>query len=179
MPGCSTRPGACAPPCVAIAKTVSRHRAHVTIQKGAQSVNAGSVMDLLSLAAVQGTELVLSATGDEADRALADPLPGATTRLHQDLEQSIAKHIETFALQKAMDEIWKAVEQTNAFVAAKQPWKTTGDERAATLATAVDAIASIGHALVPFLPDTSARIVQALNGKTRDVLFPKDLAAHE
>ena len=58
-------------PCVAIVKTVSRHQANVTIQKGAQSVNAGSVMDLLLLAATQGTELVLTATGAEAEEALA------------------------------------------------------------------------------------------------------------
>lgn len=57
-------------PCVAIVKTVSQHRAHVTIQKGTQSVDAASVMDLLSLAATQGTELVLSATGAEAAQAL-------------------------------------------------------------------------------------------------------------
>jgi phosphocarrier protein HPr len=42
----------------------------MTIQKGAQSVNAGSVMDLLTLAATQGTELVLTATGPEAVEAL-------------------------------------------------------------------------------------------------------------
>ena len=57
-------------PCVAIVKTVSRHQANVTIQKGTQSVNAGSVIDLLSLAATQGTELVLSASGAEAEEAL-------------------------------------------------------------------------------------------------------------
>ncbi len=57
-------------PCVAIVKTVSRHQAHVTIQKGTQSVDAASVMDLLSLAATQGTELVLTATGAEAERTL-------------------------------------------------------------------------------------------------------------
>jgi phosphocarrier protein HPr len=57
-------------PCVAIVKAVGRHRARVTIQKGTQSVNAGSVMDLLSLAATAGTELVLSATGIDAEKAL-------------------------------------------------------------------------------------------------------------
>jgi phosphocarrier protein HPr len=49
---------------------VSRHQANVTVRKGTQSVDAGSVMDLLSLAATQGTELVLSATGAEAEEAL-------------------------------------------------------------------------------------------------------------
>ena len=57
-------------PCSAIASTVGRHQAKVMIQNGPQSANAGSVMDLLSLAATQGTELVLSATGSEAEEAL-------------------------------------------------------------------------------------------------------------
>lgn len=58
-------------PCVAIVKTVSKHRAKVTVQKGTQFVDARSVIDLLSLAAPQGTELVLSATGADAEEALA------------------------------------------------------------------------------------------------------------
>ncbi len=57
-------------PCSAIASTVGRHQAKVTIQNGTQSANAGSVMDLLLLAATQGTELVLFATGTEAEEAL-------------------------------------------------------------------------------------------------------------
>ncbi len=57
-------------PCVAIVKTVSKHQAQVTIHKGSQSVDAGSILDLLSLGATQGTELVLAATGDEAEEAL-------------------------------------------------------------------------------------------------------------
>ena len=42
----------------------------MTIQNGTQFANAGSVMDLLLLAATQGTKLVLSATGPEAEEAL-------------------------------------------------------------------------------------------------------------
>ena len=57
-------------PCSAIASTVGRHQAKVTIQNGTQSANAESVMDLLLLAATQGTELVLFATGPEAEEAL-------------------------------------------------------------------------------------------------------------
>jgi phosphotransferase system HPr (HPr) family protein len=50
--------------------TVGRHLAKVTIQKGSQLADAASILDLLMLAASQGTELVLSATGPEADDAL-------------------------------------------------------------------------------------------------------------
>ena len=57
-------------PCSAIVNTVSRHLAKVMIQKGSQVADAASILDLLSLAATQGTELVLSATGAEAEEAL-------------------------------------------------------------------------------------------------------------
>ncbi len=42
----------------------------VTVQKDGQSVDATSILNLLSLAAPSGTELVLSATGAKADEAL-------------------------------------------------------------------------------------------------------------
>jgi phosphocarrier protein HPr len=57
-------------PCSAIVSTVGKHRANVTVQRGNQSVSAASILELLSLAASPGTELVLSATGAEAQEAL-------------------------------------------------------------------------------------------------------------
>ena len=43
-----------------------------------------------------------------------DSLPEPPQRLHNGLDERIATHVEQFALQKAMDEIWKAIEETNA-----------------------------------------------------------------
>jgi phosphotransferase system HPr (HPr) family protein len=57
-------------PCSAIVTAVGRHLAKVRIQKGSQFADAASILDLLSLAATQGTELVLTATGPEAEEAL-------------------------------------------------------------------------------------------------------------
>ena len=57
-------------PCSAIVDAVNRHRAKVIVQYGDQSVNAASIFDLLSLGAEAGTELVLSATGAEAEEAV-------------------------------------------------------------------------------------------------------------
>jgi phosphotransferase system HPr (HPr) family protein len=42
----------------------------VVVHKGNRSTNAASIFGLLSLAASSGTELVLSATGAEAEEAL-------------------------------------------------------------------------------------------------------------
>ena len=57
-------------PCSAIVNTVGRHRAKVLVQKGAQSIDAASIFGLLSLAATHGTELVLTATGADAQDAV-------------------------------------------------------------------------------------------------------------
>jgi phosphocarrier protein HPr len=57
-------------PCSVIVRTVSRYRAMVTVYKGSQAVDAGSMFELLSLAATHGTELVLSASGPDAWEAL-------------------------------------------------------------------------------------------------------------
>jgi phosphocarrier protein HPr len=57
-------------PCSAIVTTANRHRAKVTVHKGGHTVSADSIFGLLSLAATWGTELILSATGPDAEEAL-------------------------------------------------------------------------------------------------------------
>lgn len=56
--------------CSAIVTAVGKYRANVTIRRGSQTLDAASILDLLLLAASQGTELVLSASGSEAEEAL-------------------------------------------------------------------------------------------------------------
>ena len=75
----TNRDGLHARPSLAIVNTVGRYQANVTVQKGSQAGDASSVLDMMSLAATQGTELVLSATGPDAvevletlDRLFAD-----------------------------------------------------------------------------------------------------------
>ena len=57
-------------PCSAIVDTVGKHQAKVIVQKGSQSTSAASILGLISLEAIPGTELVLSATGAEAQEAV-------------------------------------------------------------------------------------------------------------
>jgi phosphocarrier protein HPr len=56
--------------CSAIVSAVGSHRAEVVVERGSEAASAGSILELLSLAADAGTELVLSATGVEAQAAL-------------------------------------------------------------------------------------------------------------
>jgi phosphotransferase system HPr (HPr) family protein len=57
-------------PCLVIVKTVQKYDAQVTIRRGNQIVDAASILDLLSLGATQGTELVLSAKGRQAEEVI-------------------------------------------------------------------------------------------------------------
>lgn len=57
-------------PCLAIVNTVKRHNAEVTVHKNGQTANGSSILELMSLAAPQGTQLVLSARGQNAQEAL-------------------------------------------------------------------------------------------------------------
>jgi len=57
-------------PCVAIASTVRRFQSKVRISCGAQEADAGDVLQLLSLGAGQGSELVLTAMGADAEEVL-------------------------------------------------------------------------------------------------------------
>lgn len=64
------RAGLHARPCLAIANTVRRFNAKVEICRGREKVNAGDVLQLMTLGAPQGTELTISASGPEAEPAL-------------------------------------------------------------------------------------------------------------
>jgi len=56
--------------CLAVVNALRRHQARVTIRTSCQVEDAASIMGLMSLAASQGTELILSATGPTAKEAL-------------------------------------------------------------------------------------------------------------
>ena len=68
----TNRDGLHARPSLAIVQTVGKYDAHVTVHKGSQCANASSALDLLSLGAAQGTELVLTATGPDSQQVLAE-----------------------------------------------------------------------------------------------------------
>jgi len=55
---------------VVLVKTVRKYDAQVTIRRGNQIVDAASILDLLSLGATQGTELLLSAKGRQAEEVI-------------------------------------------------------------------------------------------------------------
>jgi len=57
-------------PAAMFVKVANRHRSEIWVEKDGESVNGKSIMGLMMLAAGQGTELLISAEGEDADRAL-------------------------------------------------------------------------------------------------------------
>lgn len=57
-------------PCSLIAKLARRVQCEITISNGRQTADAKNVLDIIALAAVQGTELELITSGDDAQDAL-------------------------------------------------------------------------------------------------------------
>lgn len=55
-----------------LVQLAGRYRAEVFIERNEMRVNGKSIMSVLSLAACKGTEVVVSAEGDDAEQAVAD-----------------------------------------------------------------------------------------------------------
>jgi phosphocarrier protein HPr len=58
-------------PCSAIVNTVGKCQSHVEISNQRHTANARSMLDLLLLAATQGSQLLLAAEGPDADQAIS------------------------------------------------------------------------------------------------------------
>ena len=57
-------------PAMQLVDIANRFKANLQIAKGSQLVDAKSIMQVMTLAATQGTRLTLSATGPDANQAL-------------------------------------------------------------------------------------------------------------
>ena len=57
-------------PSLAVVQAVRRFRSKVEVRTPRQSVDAGDILQLLGLGATQGTELLLSATGPDAEEVV-------------------------------------------------------------------------------------------------------------
>jgi len=93
------------------------------------------------------------------------------------LSLEVAKHIDEFAVDRALDAIWRAVTATNAYVNQTEPWvlakKGKTRDLADVLSELYGTLSCIGHALIPFLPSTARRLLSAVSSSSSEQLFPK------
>src|ERR1700738_5683009 len=59
-------------PAAMFVRAANKHRAEIWVEKDGEQVNGKSIMGLMMLAAGQGTKLVLSAEGADADKAVLE-----------------------------------------------------------------------------------------------------------
>jgi methionyl-tRNA synthetase len=99
------------------------------------------------------------------------------SRLAAGLAAEVASHIEEFAFHRALDGIWRVITATNAYVNQTEPWilakKGNREALADVLGELYGTLGCIGQALIPFLPDTAHRLIDAVYSSSPIQLFPK------
>ena len=78
------RLGLHARPSAMFVKTASRFRAEIWVEKDGERVNGKSIMGLMMLAAGQGSKLLISCEGADADKALAEIEAVITRKFDED-----------------------------------------------------------------------------------------------
>ncbi len=84
---------------------------------------------------------------------------------------TINSFLTAFEFQKALNHIWAEVASLDVFIQQEKPWETKDKE---TINQMVSNLAHIAHSLKIFMPQTSEKILQAINeNKITKPLFPR------
>lgn len=59
-------------PAALFVQIASKYNSNITIQKGEERVNGKSIMGILTLGAQHGTQLIIEADGEDAEKALKE-----------------------------------------------------------------------------------------------------------
>ncbi|MEX2010572.1 MAG: methionine--tRNA ligase [Parcubacteria group bacterium] len=98
-------------------------------------------------------------------------LPGPVDTGDQSMHSELNDALEGFEIQRAMNHIWKEIGELDREIQEKKPWETKDKE---TIRSLVEKLAHIGHSLLPFMPETSAKILKAIRAnKLESSLFPR------
>ncbi len=84
--------------------------------------------------------------------------------------------IEKLELGKALEHIWKIIDEDNKFIGEKKPWELVKNNQAEfekVMQKLLDDLSLISELLVPFMPDTAAKIKTALETKKVEPLFQR------
>ena len=100
-----------------------------------------------------------------------------SSALAEGLDTEVARHIEEFALHRALESIWRVIANTNAYINRTEPWALArqgkDEELEDVLSELYATLSCIGRALLPFLPETAERLLNALSSSAPIQLFPK------
>jgi len=97
---------------------------------------------------------------------------------NQELSISIEKEIDGLEFDKALEKIWEKIYEANKYVDESRPWEIKDDPEklSSVINNLLNSIRSIGEALIPFMPETSEKILKIFDGEKiikAEPLFPK------
>lgn len=87
--------------------------------------------------------------------------------------RKISKLMDECELSKALEEIWKAVRETNRYINETEPWKLSGKPLADVIYNLLERIRIIAILVSPFLPSTSERMFAQLGIKPQNLKHAK------
>jgi methionyl-tRNA synthetase len=90
------------------------------------------------------------------------------------LREALVAAFDRFDITGALEEIWQLVRRLNQYVEQSAPWQLAKDDARADELTAVlyhlaDGLTAVAVAVSPFLPESAARILEALGQSTDDL----------
>lgn len=93
-------------------------------------------------------------------------------------DENYSSAIANYDLKKAMDYIWKKIQNADEKIQETQPFKLVKEDKEAAVKIIADLVfnlAEIAYLLEPFLPETSEKIIAAVvaNKKPVDPIFPR------
>jgi len=85
-------------------------------------------------------------------------------------------YITSFRLDLALEFVWKKIQTLDRYVDHNRVWEQSKDDKKQSLTYLVKGIREITVCLVPFLPETAAKIAAQYNGSkvtSREGMFPR------
>lgn len=88
----------------------------------------------------------------------------------------VAADVARMEMKGALEKIWARVNDANKHIEDTKPWELRKTDAAAyerVMRDLLQSLFAIGTALAPFLPDTAAKILRAMNTRERVILFQR------
>ena len=98
------------------------------------------------------------------------------TKQITEYQVSMAKLIENFEMNKALEKVWVIVDKANKFIDEQKPWelkKTDEKKFSEVMERLLQDLYFISELLVPFLPETAERMKKALKTRKSNILFER------
>ncbi len=111
--------------------------------------------------------------GQLPEEQLSDPMDASLVQMASQLPQLYAQQMEHFQFQNALAEIFKVLSRANKYIDETTPWILAKDPAnrprlARVMYNLLETIRICGALLAPFMPDTSAAIMQRIGAQVFD-----------